>query len=208
MQRGSVHRKVKMIIDAINDAITSLRAVGAEHQLFSKRVPIWSLFRKLKEETQARGYLYLTKTPYRQEEAVFNEWLKIEGRAVEKWRFQRMMTAWGNGMHSYCHIHIVSTQTNVRHIGNREGHKRRPGRRSKRTTEAPHQHVRAGKVSNHDGPPQDTAREQDRNMQSKERGPPWLLASRLGQTGGHWQYSPLRCRAKSPPSRREGVSRG
>ena len=90
--RGSAHRKVKMLIDPINDARAGLRAVGVENQLFSNRVTIGFLVRKFKEETQARWCLHLTKAPYSQEEDMFNEWLKIKGRAVEKWRFQRNET--------------------------------------------------------------------------------------------------------------------
>ena len=52
--RGSAHRKVKAIIDAVSHARWRLKAVGAEQELFGKKVVIGSLVSRLEEGTQAR----------------------------------------------------------------------------------------------------------------------------------------------------------
>ena len=51
MQWRSPHGKVKALMDAINEARLRLRAVRADHELFSKQVVIGSLGRKLQEDT-------------------------------------------------------------------------------------------------------------------------------------------------------------
>ena len=73
---GSAHRKLGRLLA----------------QSMTQEQVLKQLVGKLKEETQARWYLHLTKAPYSREEDMFNEWLKIKGRAVEKWRFQRNET--------------------------------------------------------------------------------------------------------------------
>ena len=57
----SLHRKVGTLIDAMYSARASLRAEGANYQLFSNEGTIGLLVQKLKEEKQARWYLYLTR---------------------------------------------------------------------------------------------------------------------------------------------------
>ena len=60
---------------------------------------------------------------------MFNEWLKIKERAVEKWRFQRIETAWGSGDHVYHHslwhlpTEMTGTLATVRGTDGNLGHK-------------------------------------------------------------------------------------
>ena len=94
---GLSHRKVKALIDAINDARASLRAVGHEQQLFGSSIILGILVSKLKEESQARWYFYLIRFPDSREEEVFRAWLKIVGRAAKNWLFLRLLAAWKKG---------------------------------------------------------------------------------------------------------------
>ena len=107
--RGSPHRKVRTLLEAISSARASLRAVWAEHQLFSNKGTIGLLVGKLKEETQPRWYLYFTRAPYVREEAVFNEWLRIKKTAVERWQFQKTAMSWCSGR--YMRQHNTSEST-------------------------------------------------------------------------------------------------
>ena len=52
------HREVNSLIDAVSVARWWLKAVGAEHELFGKKVVIGSLVSRLEEGTQARWYLH------------------------------------------------------------------------------------------------------------------------------------------------------
>ena len=54
LPRRSAHKKVRALIDAINDARARLRAVGHEQHIFSDRNTRWIVVSKLKEETQAK----------------------------------------------------------------------------------------------------------------------------------------------------------
>ena len=84
----------------------------------SGKVTIRFLVRKLMEETHARWYFHLTKGLYKQEEDIFYESLKIKGRAIEKWRFQRIAAAWDDGNHVHHHSHTESAHRNDRYVGN------------------------------------------------------------------------------------------
>ena len=79
LPRGSAHKKVKTLTDVINKARTLLMAVGQEHRLFSVKTTIEIQVSNLKEETQSRWYLYLTKASGRQEEVLFGRGLESRG---------------------------------------------------------------------------------------------------------------------------------
>ena len=47
----------------------------------------------MKEETQARWYIYLTRFSDSREEDVFRAWIKTKGGAAANWRLQRLLAA-------------------------------------------------------------------------------------------------------------------
>ena len=82
MLQGSSHRNVGALIVAVSVARWRLKTVGAEQEIFNKRV-INSLVSKVDEGTQARWYLYLTKDPPKGKEDAFVNWFKIKEAAGE-----------------------------------------------------------------------------------------------------------------------------
>ena len=54
LPRRSAHKKVRALIDAINDARAYLREVGHEQQIVGSKTNIGVQVSKLKEETQER----------------------------------------------------------------------------------------------------------------------------------------------------------
>ena len=77
MLQGSSHRNVGALIVAVSVARWRLKTVGAEQEIFNKRV-INSLVSKVDEGTQARWYIHFTKDPQKHKEDVFIEWLNLQ----------------------------------------------------------------------------------------------------------------------------------
>ena len=98
LPHGSAHKKVSAPIDVMTDARARLRTVVHEEHIIGNKNTIGILVSKLKEETQARWYIYLTRLSARREEDVFRAWLKVKGRAAANWCFQRLLAAWNNAL--------------------------------------------------------------------------------------------------------------
>ena len=77
---------------------------------------------------------------------MFIEWLKIEGIAVENWKYQKTVMSWCNGGYAHQFTLMRSTCRDHRHNSGHEDGRQRPNRRGKSTAEVAWKYNSAYKV--------------------------------------------------------------